>query len=110
MKSNKYFYVIRGRFTKEEVEALELFKNLFLENKITSYITITIICSNFPEFEDKEKCEENTKSLLVENKSIVEVIEKCEIIHVDSPPFYHVDAKKIRESSRKKLLDRLEFT
>lgn len=51
------FYVIGGRFTKEGMEALELFQNHFLNE--TSYFTI--VCSKFQEFENKEKCVANRK-------------------------------------------------
>jgi len=102
-------FVVKDRFTKQQVEALKLFKSFFFKEKLTS--CITIICSNFPEFEDKEKCDADIKRLKDENKSIVEVINNCKVIHIDNPPLHYKDiAIQTRKSSRKKLFDYLEFT
>nr|CAG8512139.1 6489_t:CDS:1 [Entrophospora candida]CAG8585898.1 12023_t:CDS:1 [Entrophospora candida] len=104
------FFVYKGRFTKEQIEAFKWYKRPFLfkyMSNLTSYLTI--VCTNFPEFEDKEKCEEDREKLLAENKDIAEIIREFNIIHVNNPPPGYGDmAGKARESSRQKLLNHLK--
>ncbi|CAG8493854.1 12947_t:CDS:10 [Cetraspora pellucida] len=117
---SQVLFVNSGRFTPEEIEIYNMLKEILFDENIAKYTTI--VRTNFNNFEDGEKCEEDVKLLLEEdNKAITEMIKSCDkrIIHVDNPPINisgsgskrvkrQIDLnKEIREISRERLIDHL---
>jgi len=63
--------------------------------------------TGFPEFEDKEACDDDRGSLRMENAELAHILGAVNIIYVDNPPLKGRNAetnKEIREESRKRLL------
>jgi len=111
---NQVFFVTNGRFAKEEVQAFNLLCRVFFDQEVLKYSSI--IRTNFPEFYDKEVCEEDIEALSNEGqvgKAVVEKIGKDKIVHVDLPSLKGRSItietnKNIREESREKLLEHLK--
>jgi len=122
---NQVLFVMGGRFAPEQIEAFNLFKKFISESKITDYTTI--VRTNFKDFKNKEKCEEDQKSLLKQNRELIGIIKSCKggMVYVDNPPMPEIDEeedsegeiekkeremsrnRKKREDSRKIVLDHL---
>jgi hypothetical protein len=117
---SQILFLNSGKFTPEEVDTYNTLKEILFDEDITKYTTV--VRTNFPNFRNKKKCEEDVQSLLAENnKAVTEMIESCNqrIIHVDNPLInvsgsdQEIDEiaemqinvnKKMRELSRKRLL------
>ena len=115
---NQVLFVFKGRFSPEHVMAFNRFKN-FIAGSSIARVT-TIVRTNFPYFKNLQKCEEDKKSLLNENKELSEIIRLCNnVIYVDNPSLPAVDeddseeegwakiSKEKREKSREKVLTHL---
>ncbi|CAG8777553.1 28265_t:CDS:2, partial [Gigaspora margarita] len=81
---NQILFVTNNRFTKEEVEAFNLLRKTIFNDQVTEYITI--ICTNFPDFNNNEACESDQKIFR----------------------YYISISNASREESRQKLLTRLK--
>ncbi|CAG8496548.1 9259_t:CDS:1 [Diversispora eburnea] len=115
-------FVFGGRFTKAETKVFNLIREkLFKYNEdITKYITL--VRTRFIHFQNESKCKNDIDRLKSQiGKEIVESCGEGKIIHLDNPPI-NVSGddseivetqinlnKKIRELSRKKILDHLLF-
>jgi hypothetical protein len=116
--------VVRGRFTKEQIIAFNLFKKFISEAGIASFTTI--VRTHFSNFKNQQKCEDDRQVLLNEgNEELSKIIKSCKgIIHVDNPQIPIVEEEdseneredkqkeacineKKREKSRKIVLDHL---
>ena len=113
---SQVLFVVNRRFTKEEIETYKLFKNAIFESGIVGHVTI--VRTNFNNFQDKDECEKDKEKLLKENEEIAEILGSCRFVHVDNPPTNLVrndDDKEInriskntRKKSRNMLLKHLE--
>ncbi|CAG8697827.1 16618_t:CDS:2 [Rhizophagus irregularis] len=118
---SQILFVIDGRFTTEEIKIFNLLKGLIInifEINILEYVTI--VRTKFSNFKKKKECEADKNQLHNENESISEIVKSCrDVIHVDNPSVniqitddddqYTVNInKKIRERSRKIMLDYLD--
>ncbi|CAB4383928.1 unnamed protein product [Rhizophagus irregularis] len=54
---NQILFLTNGRFTKEEVKAFNLLRNVIFDDHVTDYTTIVFI--NFAEFKDEKACKKN---------------------------------------------------
>ncbi|CAG8496490.1 9256_t:CDS:1 [Diversispora eburnea] len=119
---NQVLLVFGGRFTKTETKVFNLIKEkLFKDNEdITKYITL--VRTRFIHFQNESKCKNDIDRLKTQiGKEIVESCGEGKIIHLDNPPINisgddseMVETqinlnKKIRELSRKKILEHLLF-
>lgn len=115
---SQIFFVTKDRFTKEEKVAYNLLSNTIFDSNVSKYTTI--VRTNFYNFANPKKCEEDRKALIENNEDITELTSaNVKIIHVNNPPI-NIDSddeiarkqialnKEIRELSRKKLLECLE--
>ncbi|CAG8476690.1 17254_t:CDS:2 [Cetraspora pellucida] len=103
---NQIFFVVGGRFTKEEIEAYNLLKSVFFDEKIDKYITI--VRTKFPDFNNIVKCDEDTALMFNENLELSNLLEKCNgVIHVNNLKYPEETSQKSRERLREKLLDYL---
>ncbi|CAB4434764.1 unnamed protein product [Rhizophagus irregularis] len=98
---NHILFVTKGRFTKEEVEAYDLLSSIIFDSEVLRYTTI--VRTNFNGFEDREKCDNDRAALRMENGGFLDAVD---IVYVNNPSIevFGDMAKKIRESSRKRLL------
>ncbi|CAB5208515.1 unnamed protein product [Rhizophagus irregularis] len=118
---SQILFVIDGRFTTEEIKIFNLLKGLIInifEINILEYVTI--VRTKFSNFKKKKECEADKNQLYNENESISEIVKSCrDVVHVDNPSVniqitddddqYTVNInKKIRERSRKIMLDYLD--
>jgi len=108
---NQIFFVNRGRFTKEEIETYGLFNllssNIFGKDAIRY---LTVVRTDFPEFEDKEACEEDKRELKEENAELARILGAVNIIYVDNPPLRGRNVemnKEVRAESRKVMFSHL---
>jgi len=102
---NQIFFVTDGRFTEKEIETYKLLETVIFDKEVVDFTTI--IRTRFPEFEDREICDEDRKSLREENKEMFRILKSSKIIYVDNPPLIGrslTKNKEIREESRKRLL------
>jgi len=109
---NQVIFVFKGRFASEHVKAFNLFKDFIDETGIAEFTTL--VRTNFENFRTRSRREEDQKSLLEQNKEIVETVKSCKggIVYVDNPPIDDENEekernKKIREKSKKVVLDHL---
>jgi len=120
---NQVLFVFRGRFSPEHVVAFNMFKNYINESGITKFTTI--IRTNFESFRNSKRCAEDKESLLAQNQELRKLIESCNnVIYVDNPSVpviededsegererkrtHKFESEKIREKSRKIVLDYL---
>lgn len=84
---NQILFVIKGKFTEEEMEAYNLLRSTIFDKDIVNYTTI--VRTDFADFEDEEKCKEDIKKMDDENPKLAELIRSCnkKIVYVDNPPF-----------------------
>lgn len=102
---NQVLFVTDGRFTEREIDTYKLLESVIFDKDVVNYTTI--IRARFPEFEDRETCEEDTKELRAENSEVFKILKASKIIYVDNPPLIGRSlgkVKEIREESRKRLL------
>jgi hypothetical protein len=104
---NHILFVTKGRFSKEEIEAYDLLSSIIFDKDVIKYTTI--VRTGFPEFEDREACEDDRAALRIENADLVHILGSVNIVYVDNPPLKGrpravEDAKECREESRKRLL------
>ncbi|CAG8832467.1 39785_t:CDS:1, partial [Gigaspora margarita] len=101
------FVVIRVRFTDEAVEPFDYAKKIF--KNIDEHITI--VRTDFEDFEDNDACEQDKNDLKNANSKIAGIINKHKIIYVNNPRESKrrmSDNKRDRESSRKIIMSHLE--
>ncbi|CAG8454980.1 4126_t:CDS:1 [Acaulospora morrowiae] len=109
---NQILFVTRGRFTREEVEAFKLLKNIIFDEQVADYTTI--ICTDFQEFEDDEACEKDRQSFRKEIANLSTELASTKIIYVDNLPLkghyklMESIVKGSREASRIILLEHLK--
>ncbi|CAG8727873.1 1770_t:CDS:1 [Racocetra fulgida] len=106
---NQILFVTNGRFTQEEVEAFNLLSKAVFDDQVTDYTTI--VCTNFPKFEDDEACEKDRKTFREATEKLSKQLADTMIIYIDNPPYegrYLSMAKDSREESRKILLTHLK--
>jgi predicted GTPase len=102
---NQIFFVTDGRFTEKEIETYKLLETVIFDKEVVDFTTI--IRARFPEFEDRDECEEDKKALREENEEIFRILKASKIVYVDNPPLIGrslTKNKEIREESRKRLL------
>lgn len=82
---NQILFVFKDRFSESQIAAFNLFKNFINETGITRFTTL--VRTNFEEFEDLQKCQEDRQSLLTQTAQIVkEIVGSCNnVIYVDNP-------------------------
>lgn len=106
---NRILFLTNGRFTKEEVEAFNLLRNVIFDDRVTDYTTI--VFTGFTEFEDEEACERNRQGFQQEIRKFSMPLASTEIIYVDNPPikgYLKQGARVSREASREVLLNHLK--
>lgn len=82
---NQVLFVVGGRFTKEEIVTLKLFKGVIFESGIAKYITI--VRTKFDNFKNEGKRKKDEKVLRKEIKSIKKIVDSCRgIVYLDNPP------------------------
>ncbi|RIA91147.1 hypothetical protein C1645_768275, partial [Glomus cerebriforme] len=100
-------FVIDRKFTTEEIEMFQLFKNAISESGNINY-TITIVRTKFRDFKDKHKCKKDKEDLCKENEATSKIVESCKcIIYVDIPPI-NIHDNRERDQLRNMLLGHLE--
>jgi DNA repair exonuclease SbcCD ATPase subunit len=102
---NQILFVTDGRFTEKEIETYKLLETVIFDKEVVNFTTI--IRARFPDFEDREECDEDRKSLREENEEMFRILKSSKIIYVDNPPLVGrslTKNKEIREESRKRLL------
>lgn len=102
---NQILFVNKGRFTKEEIEAYDLLSSIIFDKDVLKYTTV--VRTGFPEFEDKEACDDDRGSLRMENAELAHILGAVNIIYVNNPPLKGRAAetnREIREESRKRVL------
>lgn len=83
---NQIFFVGKGRFTKEEIEAFGLLGLVLFDKEVENYSSI--VRTSFPDFRELDACEEDIEDLKNDNLELRKVIEsvKERVIHTDTPP------------------------
>ncbi|RIA82822.1 hypothetical protein C1645_809467 [Glomus cerebriforme] len=104
---NHILFVTQGRFSKEEIEAYDLLSSVIFDKDVLKYTTI--VRTNFPSFEDTNKCGNDRAALRIENADLAHILNLVNIIYVDNPPLEGRPKvvemnKETREESRKRLL------
>ncbi|CAG8551233.1 386_t:CDS:2 [Paraglomus brasilianum] len=111
-------FVVRGRLSNKDLNAFKYLREIFFDENIVS--RISVVRTNFPNFEEEEDCDNDINSLLNEsNEAITEMIELCNkrVVHVDNPQINikgkrgereNNNNKKTRKISRKILLNHLQ--
>ncbi|RHZ53630.1 hypothetical protein Glove_440g15 [Diversispora epigaea] len=119
---NQVLFVFGGRFTEAETKVFNLIREkLFKDNEDVARF-ITLVRTNFADFRNESKCKNDIDRLKTQiGKEIVESCGEGKIIHLNNPPINisggdseivetQIDLnKKIRELSRKKILEHLLF-
>ncbi|GBB90033.1 hypothetical protein RclHR1_01690018 [Rhizophagus clarus] len=94
---NQIFFVMDGRFSKEEEGVYNMFKNIIFFGQdcdISKYTTV--IRTNFEDFEDRDECEIDRK--ILEKK----IPDNIHIIYVNNPPLKGNETKiKFNKKTRK---------
>jgi hypothetical protein len=103
---NQILFVTQGRFTKDEIEAYDLLSSIIFDKDVLKYTTV--VRTNFPEFYDKDECEEDRRELREENAELAHILGSVNIVYVDNPPMKGLSsavkvAKETREESRKRM-------
>jgi len=92
-------FIFKGKFTPEQVNAFDSFKNFVFETGITRITTL--VRTNFKGFRNQELCDKDLENLLSESKKISEVINSCNgIIYVDNP-FVNISAPDDEEEDER---------
>lgn len=110
---SQILFVTSGRFTEQEIEAYKVLKDYIFDADIVNYTTI--VRTNFPNFRNHSKCEEDKRLMIEENYKLRDIITSCgnRVIHVDNSPMNIDDERRLvfnredREYSRSKLLSHL---
>ncbi|CAJ0851558.1 789_t:CDS:2 [Entrophospora sp. SA101] len=104
---NQILFVFKGRFSEEQITAFNMFKNFIADTGITKFTTL--VRTNFENFEDSQKCQEDRQSLLTQTSQTVrEIISSCNnVIYVDNPPI-PVIKEKDNERIRAKKEDKIK--
>lgn len=100
---NHILFVTGGRFTKEEIEVYDLLRSVIFEKGVVKYTTI--VRTRFPDFEEKEACDEDRFNLRKENPELANMLTALNIIYVDNPPLGKSKksiefSKGVRQASR----------
>jgi len=98
---HQIFLVISGKLTKEEIATYHLPRDVLFTKDIDQHITI--VRTNFPDFQDQQKCEEDREKIKQESKELSDIANSSSIIYVNNPP----TSSQTRESSRQLLLAHL---
>jgi hypothetical protein len=100
---NQVLFVFKNRFSSEQVEVFNIFREFIDETGITKFTTL--VRTNFPNFRNQKECQEDKDALFNEsNKELNTIINSCSgIIYVDNPS----DNVRNREKSREKVLNHL---
>ena len=102
---NQILFITDGRFTEKEIETYKLLETVIFDKEVVDFTTIVRV--RFPEFEDREECEEDRKALREENEEMFRILKASKIVYVDNPPLVGrslAKNKEIREESCKRLL------
>lgn len=120
------FFVIGVKFDEKEMANYNLLKSIIFDKDVVNYTTI--IRTRFKYFEDGEKCKNDNDLMIKGGGELAKIVESCgeRIIHVDNPSLNLVadddedeeeeikrieeeieNRKKIRISSRKKIIEHL---
>jgi len=110
---NQVLFVTSGRFTEEERSTYNLLRKFIFDEGIVKYTTI--VRTNFPNFNNGGKCQEDIQKMIANGGELAEVIHSCQerIIHVNNPPLNLEDEDEVafnqkkRERSRTVLLAHL---
>ncbi|CAG8613543.1 1684_t:CDS:2 [Ambispora gerdemannii] len=89
----------------EEIDTFGLLKSVIFDADVAKYTTI--VRTNFPEFEDELKYQQDQQKLRAENPSIFKILSAIRIIYTDNPPLLGRTAsvnQEIRKDLRKRLL------
>jgi GTPase SAR1 family protein len=104
---NQIFFVLGRKFTEEELEAYNILREIIFDENITYYTTI--VRTNFPDFDSKEKCEEDREKLNQESPKLAELVRTCnKLIYVDNPPTNIEIGKDISEKQKKRKQNEIE--
>jgi len=98
---NQIFLVINGKLTKEEIATYHLLRDVIFTNDISQHITV--VRTNFPDFQDQQKCEEDREKIKKESEQLSDIANSSKIIYVNNP----VNDSQNRENSRTVLLEYL---
>ncbi|CAG8549314.1 7133_t:CDS:1 [Scutellospora calospora] len=80
---NQIFFVISGKFTREDVEAFTLLRMIFFGEDIGKYTTI--VQTKFPYFQDPEKRRKNKEIMMNQNEDVGTILRSCRrLIHVNN--------------------------
>lgn len=111
---NRILFVVRNKFTKEEVTAFNVLNKVLFDEEVFEHTTI--VRSGFPRFSNVDECNDDFKALKGESQDSFPIISKMtrdNVIYVNNPSIdtddkneYNV-ALKNREASRKILLKHL---
>jgi GTPase SAR1 family protein len=108
---NQIFFVSHGRFGEEDIFTYRLLLTIFGEG-VKEFITI--VRTNFPQFENKEECESDIRSMVENDGKIIGATDFSlqKIIHVENfanlmsnNPFLSVYNKETRDKSKFILLN-----
>lgn len=112
------FLVVKDVFGSEERNVFKYLKEVFFDEDVINYISI--IRTDFSNFEEKEECEKDISLMLTEDNEIIRKITelyKKKIMHIDNPPVNikgnrgkreNANNREIRELSREKMLSHLK--
>ncbi|CAI2164582.1 18999_t:CDS:2 [Funneliformis geosporum] len=115
---SQILFVVCDKFNKEIIDNYNLLRKVIFDEKISKYITI--VRTNFPNFEIREECERDKNWLLHKSEELIEMIKGCNgIVYIDNPPIDFDGGskrkemkiainKKKREFSRLVLIDHLK--
>ncbi|RIA86800.1 hypothetical protein C1645_778757 [Glomus cerebriforme] len=106
---NQILFVTNGRFNDLEVKAFGLLNKFIFDNQVADYTTI--VCTNFPDFENEEACKEDLQTFRGKIANLSMPLASTATIYVDNPPIkgrYKSISEDSRKASRKVLLERLE--
>ena len=83
---NQILFTFKGRFDSCQIEMFNLFKEFINESEITKFVTIVV--TNFKNYSNTKKREEDKEELLAGNKDIRELIKSCnDVIYINNPGF-----------------------
>ncbi|CAG8678663.1 5344_t:CDS:2, partial [Cetraspora pellucida] len=74
---NQILFVFKDRFSEEQVIVFNMFKDFIAESEITEIVTL--VRTNFPNFRNPQKCEDDRKNLI--NESNKNLSEEWDSIH-----------------------------